>query len=97
MTKIKNKYNNKARLNSKNPSANENGGELKSILQIDTLKEQIQLENDTNMILPAIKKHKEKLKEKHVEPAKKKLSKKQRKNFERILEKKTKNQNVVNF
>jgi ATP-dependent RNA helicase DHX37/DHR1 len=92
MTKIKNKYNNKARLNSKNPSANANGGELKSILQIDTLKEQIQLENDTNMlILPANKKHKEKLKEKHVEPAKKKLSKKQRKNYERILEKKDKN------
>ena len=91
MTKSKNRYNNKKQRASNKPK-NEDTIEsnLKSIVQIEGLEEAAQLENDSNMlILPGSKNHKEKLKSK-TEIITKKLSKRQRKNYEKIVDKKEK-------
>lgn len=93
MTKTKNRYNKKQRLSNnlvKNEACVESA-DLKNILQIEGLNEKQQLENDSNMlILPGKKNNKEKLKAANQEILRKKLTKRQRKNYEKVVEKKEK-------
>jgi ATP-dependent RNA helicase DHX37/DHR1 len=91
MTKLKNRYNKKQKTSNKPKNEEASESNLKSIVQIEGLNETDQLENDSNMlVLPGNKnQNKEKSKPKN-EIMAKKLSKRQRKNYEKIVDKKEK-------
>jgi hypothetical protein len=91
MTKLKNRYNKKQKTSNKPKNEEASESNLKSIVQIEGLNETDQLENDSNMlVLPGNKnQNKEKSKPKN-EMMAKKLSKRQIKNYEKIVDKKKK-------
>jgi ATP-dependent RNA helicase DHX37/DHR1 len=86
MTKVTKRFNKKGRLNRKIEIEEE---PKSSKIQIEGIQEQVQLENDTNMLVLPSKKRKTKVMTDHTE-SKKQLTKKQRKNFEKVIERKEK-------
>lgn len=92
MVKSKHRFNKKARMGN-GTNKNTEKCDMNNIVQIEGLKEQIQMENDTNMLVLPSKKEK-KFNENDLKSSnggvKKSLSKKQRKHLEKVLEKKEK-------